>query len=103
MTHDTETGRWPEANILSRDGAAAGGFIDQSTNKALPWFGVAVVIAAIALAIAAYALAVCHQAKQDAWQAETQSLLLRDHVDQLRFELASHGIKPPEYPAELKR
>lgn len=34
--------------------------------------------------------------------AETQALILRNHVDDLRQELAAHGIKPPAYPINLK-
>lgn len=61
-----------------------------------------VLISSFSLAISAYALAVSNQAKNSAWEAGTQSLLLRDYVDRLRFELASHNIQPPDYPAELR-
>lgn len=99
---ETECGEWPENRIHTHGASASHAHIDQSSNKALPWFGVAVVMAAIALSIAAYALAVCHQAKMDAWNAETRSILLQEYVEKMRFELASHGIKPPDYPTELK-
>lgn len=72
-------------------------------NNPLPWFGVAMLMAAISLACGVYAIAVVNQAQRDAWNAQTQSLLLRDYVDHLRIEMAQHGIKPPEYPVELKR
>lgn len=62
-----------------------------------------VLISSFALAISAYALAVSNQAKNSAWEAGTQSLLLRDYVDHLRIELASHNIKPPDYPDELRK
>lgn len=66
------------------------------------FIGILILVSSFSLGIATYALAVSNQAKNSAWEAGTQSLLLRDYVDRLRFELASHGINPPEYPAELK-
>lgn len=86
--------------------------VDNSVNTHAPsvvqiesskFIGLLILIASIALALSAYALAVCNQAKNDAWNAQTYSLLLRDYVDHLRIEMASHGIKPPDYPAELRK
>lgn len=104
----TESGRWPHSVNAKTLGAQSlsvdqSDNSDRSVNRAMPWFGVAIVMASISLAVSTYALAVCHQAKIDAWNAQTQSLLLRDYVDHLRIEMASHGVKPPDYPSELRK
>lgn len=98
--HETESGSYPAA-ITAADRSSVSSNVDNSVNKALPWFGVSMVMSAIALAMASYALSVSHQAKVEAWNDTTHYLLLKEHTDQLRFELASHGIKPPPYPKEL--
>ena len=86
-------------NVDSSINTHAPSVVQVESNK---FVTVVIVISAIALALSAYALAVCNQAKMDAWNAQTQSLLLRDYVDHLRIEMASHGIKPPDYPAQLR-
>lgn len=123
----TETGRWPHNTALPGGSASQRNEIDDHSQKAdrggrifnlinqpLPW-----IILAAAAAFLALGMAISNQGRiadnvaaqnvaikaayDKAYDAQTQSLLLRDYVDKLRIELASHGIKPPEYPAELKR
>lgn len=63
-----------------------------NVNQPLPWCILAAMLSAFAFA---YVLTETKAAREEAWVADTQSLMLREHVDQLRFELASHGIIPP--------
>ena len=99
MMHETESGAW--AGNRSEGGAIH----DErnfsiNLNKPLPWFGV---LALVTIFMAWQA----GQAKQIAFDAQTTALLAEQHfkdytkttdeyIEKLRFELASHGIKPPE-------
>ena len=97
MPHDTESGRWPSMNNDSKGGAIQA-FLDASVNKPLPWFGVLALIVIFMTAQSYQAKDVAEVAKQAAWKAETESMMLREHVDSLRMELAVHGIMPPPLP-----
>lgn len=80
-----------------------GGSILNIINRPLPWVCVAFLIAIMCVYAATRAADIAEQAKQTAWLAQTDALLLRDYTDKLRIELAAHGIKPPDYPPELSK
>lgn len=99
--HETETGAW--AGNRSNGGAIH----DErdfsiNLNRPLPWVCVAFIVSIFCVFESTKATDASNAAKQAAFDAQTQSLLLRDYVDKLRIEMASHGIKPPDYPQELK-
>lgn len=101
MPHETESGAWQMRN--ESGGGAIQAWLDNSINKPLPWVSVAFIVAIFCVFEATKAIDASNAAKQAAFDAQTQSLLLRDYVDRLRIEMASHGIKPPDYPQELKK
>lgn len=93
---------WPESALIDNegDGNSFSVLVKKVTNSPLPWFG----ILALVTIFMAYEAG---QAKQAAFNAETSALLAEQHfkdyskqtdeyIEKLRFELASHGIKPPE-------
>lgn len=100
MSHKTETGEWP--SIHADNSSSVSVLLKKISNEPLPWFGMFALIVVFLTAQSYQAKERSEQAKNSAWEAETQALMLREHVDQLRFELASHGIKPPDYPTKLK-
>ncbi len=97
--------QWSENPLIINEGHgnSISLLLKKITNEPLPWFGLLSLIVIVCTAYSVHSVGVAEQARQDAWRAETQSLMLREHVDQLRFELASHGIIPPPYPKEIKK
>lgn len=87
--------------------------IQIESSRLLPWIAVCAILGALALGISVASVIADSQVesareqtindiRNRAIDAETQALILRNHVDDLRQELAAHGIKPPAYPINLK-
>lgn len=102
MIHRTESGEWP-SSIHATNNSSISVLLKKITNEPLPWFGLLAIIAIFMTAQSYQAKDAAELAKQIAWKAETESMLLREHVDQLRMEMASHGIMPPPLPKELRK
>lgn len=76
--------------------AQNGGLILNIVNKPLPW----ICIFSLVLMFVSWQSG---QAKQAAFDSQTQCMLVADHVRVLRESMAAHGVKPlPEFPKELK-
>lgn len=83
-------------NIDNRQTAEHGGLIMNTINKPLPW------IVILALLIM-YDSVQSFLSKQAAFDAQTQCMLVADHVRDLRESMAAHGVQPlPTFPKELK-
>ena len=57
MSHETETGMWPEATVSSCHGSSTSAHIDQSVNKTMPWIALLAILSTAALVIASMGLA----------------------------------------------
>ena len=99
MSHKTESGEW--SSIHADNSSSISVLLKKMSNEPLPWFAMFALIVVFLTAQSYQAKERSEQAKNAAWEAQTQSLLLRDYVDHLRIELAAHGIKPPDYPKNL--
>jgi len=98
---------WSENPFIGADnGSSVTSKIENSINRPLPWVALAFIITMAVSIFSVYrvsqAEAQAELAKQTAFNAETQCLLVRTYTDSLRIEMAGHGIKPPDYPKELK-
>jgi hypothetical protein len=51
MTHDTESGSYPEASVTSNHGSSTSAHIDQSVNKTMPWIALLAILSTAALVI----------------------------------------------------
>ncbi len=102
MSRHTE---WSENPLINNegDGNSFSVLMKKITNEPLPWISVAFIISIFCVFESTKAVDRADAAKQAAFDSQTQSLLLRDYVDRLRIEVAQKGIKPPDYPPELKR
>jgi hypothetical protein len=91
---------WSENPFINNqgDGNSFSVLLKRITNEPLPWFGMMALIIIFMTAQSYQAKDSAEAAKQTAWRAETESMMLREHVDQLRMEMASHGIIPPPLP-----
>ncbi len=100
MNIETEAGEFRSRlpDMKSDNGSNLWSFIDQSMNKPLPWFGILALIVIFMTAQSYQAKDQAEVAKQTAWKAETESMMLREHVDSLRMEMAAHGIIPSPLP-----
>ena len=58
--------------------------VDNSTNKALPWVAIAMLLAGFSMAIAVWSIS-------EARDAHTQLLLLREDIRQMTIEAVKHG------------
>ena len=97
MSHRTETGEWP-SHIEANNNSSISVLLKKITNEPLPWFGVLSLIVIFMTAQSYLAKGDAEAAKQTAWKAETESMMLREHVDSLRMEMAAHGMMPPPLP-----
>lgn len=102
MTHETETGNYrewvPHFSASDKAGNSASFRNSFNINSPLPWFGMLALVVIFLTSQSYQAKDDAEAAKQTAWRAETESMMLREHVDQLRMEMASHGIMPPPLP-----
>jgi hypothetical protein len=91
---------WSESPLINNDGDgnSFSVLVKKITNSPLPWFGLLALIVIFMTAQSYQAKDIAELAKQTAWKAETESMMLREHVDSLRMELAVHGIMPPPLP-----
>ena len=94
-------------NIDNRQTTGDGGFILNSLNRPLPWVALAFIITIAVSVFCVYRVAQAEneadRAKQTAFDAQTQCLLVADHVRDLREDMAAHGVVPlPTYPKRLK-
>ncbi len=91
---------WSESPLINNngDGNSFSVFVKKVTNTPLPWFGLLTLIVIFMTAQSYQAKDAAELAKQTAWKAETESMMLREHVDSLRMEMAAHGMMPPPLP-----
>ena len=106
MTHETETGAWPEAIVHSDNQSATHAHIDQSVNKALPWCVLAAAAAFLSLGIVVSDHArlgdslehhseLIHNAENRALDAQQNALITEQKCNSLEIEMARHGITAP--------
>lgn len=69
--------------------------ITVESSKLVPVLVLLAVLSGVAIAFSWFA-------RDRAFDAETQALLLRAHVDELRIKMAEAGIEVPPLPSNLK-
>lgn len=97
MSHRTETGEWP-SRIEANNHSSISLLLKKITNEPLPWFGIFALLVIFMTAQSYQAKSSADQANHESWETRTEYMMLREHVDQLRMEMASHGIMPPPLP-----
>lgn len=85
--------------VQADDGSSVSSTIHTEINSTLPWIVIATAAAFLALGIAIGSIGMTiignKQNHDLAWNAQTECMLVKEHVDTLDHIMSAHGIVPP--------